>query len=76
VHRNVTALDLSGKPVEPVAPLVRVRVTRTADIAPVEVRRLDERVRALALDLAGGDISRVVIEDDGTVTVVNASRRR
>jgi hypothetical protein len=75
VHRNVTAVDLGGKPVEPVAPVVRMRVSRNPRLDPVLVRRLDERVRALALDLADGDISRVVIEDDGTVTVVNPSRR-
>jgi hypothetical protein len=74
MHRNVTNIDLAGKPVAPV--VVRMRVARAPSPAyEVEVRRLDERVRALALDLADGDISRVVIEDDGTVTVVNASRR-
>lgn len=69
---NLAALDLGGRPVRS---LVRGRVARAAPV-PVEVRRLDERVRAIALELADGDISRVVIEPDGSITVVNASRRR
>ena len=73
MRRNVTLIDLGGGPVRPLARRAR---KPTPPPVPVQVRRLPEAVRATALDLADGDISRIVVGDDGSVTVINESRRR
>ena len=67
---NISRLDVSPGYRAPAPP----RAAPARPPAPVEVRRMDARIRDAALDLAGGDYTRLRIEPDGSMTVVNTTR--
>jgi hypothetical protein len=67
----VVVLDGTGRIVQ----VAGRRTTTTTTTTPVQVRAVDTRVLHTALQLAGGDPSRLRFEDDGAVTVANGPRR-
>lgn len=54
----------------------KTRITRITTVTDlIEEYKIPKAVMDVALDLAGGDISRIRVGKDGSVTVVNQSRK-
>lgn len=68
--RDIVTVTVSGT----VQPRPRRGRTARPGNQPRTTVRVDQRVLTAALDLAGGDPSRLVIDPDGSVLVQNRSR--